>query len=133
MQRRRTQIAVVVDEHGGMAGLITLEDLLEELVGEIVGEAENPQELFHREPSGATVVRGDVPVREANRALGLGLPEGEDYTSVGGLCVALAGSVPERGARLRTPDGTDLEVLDASPRAVRQVRITPRARPPTEP
>ena len=133
MQRQRTQIAVVVDEHGGMAGLITLEDLLEEIVGEIVGEAENPQELFHREPSGSTVVRGDVPVREANRALGLSLPEEEDYTSVGGLCVALAGAVPERGARLRTADGTALEVLDASPRAVRQVRITPPGHPPTGP
>jgi len=133
MQRRRTQIAVVVDEHGGMAGLLTLEDLVEELVGEILGEAEDPQELFQRESSGAAVVRGDLPVREANRALGLGLPEGPDYTSVGGLCVALAGAVPERGARLRTAGGVELEVLDASPRVVRRVRITPAAgsSPPT--
>jgi putative hemolysin len=127
LQRRRTQIAVVVDEHGGMAGLLTLEDLLEELVGEILSEAEDPQELFQREPSGSAVVRGDVPVREVNRALGLDLPEGGDYTSVGGLCVALAGAVPERGTRLRSPDGSELEVLEASPRVVRRVRITPRA------
>jgi putative hemolysin len=133
MQRRRTQIAVVVDEHGGMAGLLTLEDLVEELVGEILSEAEAPQELLVREPSGSAVVRGDLPVREANRALGLDLPEGADYTSVGGLCVALAGAVPERGTRLRTPDGAELEVLDASPRVVRRVRITPPASssPPT--
>jgi len=133
MQRRRTQIAVVVDEHGGMAGLLTLEDLVEELVGEILSEAEDPQELFQREPSGSAVVRGDLPVREANRALGLELPEGEDYTSVGGLCVALAGAVPERGTRLRTAEGAELEVLDASPRVVRRVRITPPAgsTPPT--
>jgi putative hemolysin len=127
LQRRRTQIAVVVDEHGGMAGLLTLEDLVEELVGEILGEAEDPQELFQREPSGSATVRGDVPVREANRALGVDLPEGDDYTSVGGLCVALAGAVPERGTRLRSPDGTELEVLEASPRVVRRVRITPPA------
>lgn len=132
LQRRRTQIAIVVDERGGMTGLLTLEDLVEELVGEIVGEAEEAQELLRREPSGAAVARGDVPVREANRALGLSLPEGEDYTSVGGLCVALAGTVPQRGTRLRTPDGTELEVLEASPRVVRQVRITPpAASPPT--
>ena len=127
LQRRRMHLAVVVDEHGGMAGLLTLEDLLEELVGEILGEAEHPQELFRREPDGSTVVRGDVPVREANRALGLDLPEGGDYTSVGGLCVALAGAVPERGTRLRTANGIELEVLEASPRVVRQVRITPPA------
>ena len=118
---------MVVDEHGGMAGLLTLEDLLEELVGEILSEAEDPQELFQREPSGSVVVRGDVPVREVNRALGLDLPEGGDYTSVAGLCVALAGAVPERGTRLRSPEGTELEVLEASPRVVRRIRITPPA------
>jgi len=130
MQRLRTQIAVVVDEHGGMAGLLTLEDLIEELVGEILGEAEEAEDLIRREPSGSAVVRGDVPVREVNRALGLALPEGEGYTSVGGLCVALAGSVPERGARLVAGPGIELEVLEASPRAVRRVRIMPPATPP---
>jgi putative hemolysin len=127
LQQRREHIAVVVDEHGGMAGLLTLEDLVEELVGDILGEAEAPQELLHREPSGSAVVRGDLPVREANRALGLDLPEGADYTSIGGLCVALAGAVPQPGTRLRTPDGTELEVVEASPRVVRRVRITPPA------
>jgi putative hemolysin len=130
MQRRRTQIAVVVDEHGGVSGLVTLEDLIEELVGEILGESEQPRPAFEREPSGAAVVRGELPVREANRALGLRLPEGEDYTSVAGLCVSLAGTVPERGTRLTTPDGTVLEILEASPRLVRGVRITPPPPPP---
>lgn len=129
MQRRRTQIAVVVDEHGGVSGLVTLEDLIEELVGEILGEAEEPQRAFERDPSGAAVVRGDLPVREANRALDLHLPEGDDYTSVAGLCVSLAGTVPERGTRLTTPDGTVLEIVEASPRLVRRVRITPPPAP----
>jgi len=128
LQRRRTQIAVVVDERGGLSGLLTLQDLLEELVGEILEEAEEPEELVRREMGGAAVVRGDAPVREVNRALGLDLPEGDDYTSVGGLCVALAGAVPQEGARVTTPDGTVLEVLDASPRVVRRLRVTPPAR-----
>jgi putative hemolysin len=130
LQLRRTQLAVVVDEHGGMAGLLTLEDLVEELVGEIVGEAEEPQDAFQREADGSALVRGDAPIREVNRALGLDLPEGSDYTTVGGLCVALAGALPERGARLRTSDGTELEVLEASPRLVRRLRIRPPPRPP---
>lgn len=130
MQRRRTQIAVVVDEHGGVAGLVTLEDLVEELVGEIVGEQEQAEALFHREPGGTALVRGDAPIREVNRGLELDLPEGEGYSTLAGLCIALAGSVPERGTRLRAPDGTELEVVDASPRVVRLLRVRPRVTPP---
>jgi putative hemolysin len=133
MQRDRQQLAVVVDEHGGVSGLLTLEDLVEELVGDILGEAEDPHDAIRQEPSGAAVVRGDVPVRDLNRALGLALPEGEDYTTVAGLCVSLAGAVPERGTRLRLAGGTLLEVLEASPRVVRRVRITPPERPTPAP
>ncbi|HEX9241693.1 MAG TPA: hemolysin family protein [Anaeromyxobacter sp.] len=125
MQRRRTQLAVAVDERGGVSGLLTLEDLVEELVGEIVGEREEPEALFQREPGGASLVRGDAPVREVNRALGLDLPEGEGYTTLAGVCIALAGDVPARGTRLRTRDGTQLEVVDASARLVRLVRLWP--------
>jgi putative hemolysin len=127
LQRRRTQLAVVVDEHGGVAGLLTLEDLVEELVGEIVGEREEPEAFLQAEPGGTAVVRGDAPIREVNRALDLDLPEGEGYTTIAGLCLALAGSLPERGMRLRAPDGTQVEVLEASPRVVRVVRLWPAA------
>ncbi|ABC80553.1 conserved hypothetical protein [Anaeromyxobacter dehalogenans 2CP-C] len=125
MQRRRSQIAVVVDEHGGMAGILTLEDLVEELVGDILGEAEEPQPLYEVEPGGAAVVRGDAPIREVNRALHLDLPEGEGYTTVAGLVIAVAGAMPERGARLRLADGTEAEVVEATPRVVRRVRLVP--------
>jgi putative hemolysin len=125
MQRRRTQLAVAVDERGGVSGLLTLEDLVEELVGEIVGEREEPEALFQREPGGTALVRGDAPVREVNRALGLDLPEGEGFTTIAGVCIALAGDVPPRGARLRAQDGTQLEVVDASIRLVRLVRLWP--------
>jgi putative hemolysin len=125
LQRRRTQIAVVVDEHGGVAGLLTLEDLVEELVGEILGEQEQPHALFQTESGGTALVRGDAPIRELNRALSLSLQEGEGFTTVAGLCIAIAGEVPERGARLTADDGTSLEVVDASPRVVRLVRLRP--------
>ena len=137
MQRRRTQLAVVVDEHGGVAGLLTLEDLVEELVGEILGEQEQPEALFHREPGGSALARGEAPLRELNRALDLDLPEGEGFSTVAGLCIVLAGAVPQRGARLRAPDGTEIEVVDASPRVVRLVRLhrrpAPADRPPDGP
>ena len=123
LQRRRAHLAVVVDEHGGMAGLLTLEDLIEELVGDILGEEEEPRALFQAEGDGALLVRGDAPIRELNRALGIALPEGDDYTTVGGLCVALAGDVPDRGVRLTAADGTALEIVEASTRVVRRVRL----------
>jgi putative hemolysin len=132
LQQRRGQVAIVVDEHGGVAGLITLEDLVEELVGEILGEAgEEEAPWVQREPGGSAVVRGDAPVREVNRELSLDLPEREGYTTVSGLCIALAGGIPQRGARLATSDGTSLEVLDATPRVVARVRLSPP--PPREP
>jgi putative hemolysin len=132
LQRRRTQLAVVVDEHGGVAGLLTLEDLVEELVGEILGEQEQAEALWTIDAKGRALVRGDAPLREVNRALGLDLPEGDGYTTVAGLCIALAGAVPERGARLRTGDGTEIEVLEATPRVVRRVRIVAPPRPADE-
>ncbi|HSN15327.1 MAG TPA: hemolysin family protein, partial [Anaeromyxobacteraceae bacterium] len=76
MQARRTQLAIAVDEHGGVAGLITLEDLVEELVGEVFSEWEQPEQRTRREPSGDLVVRGDMPIRDVNRELSIDLPEG---------------------------------------------------------
>jgi putative hemolysin len=96
-------------------------------VGDILGEQEQPEALFQKEPGGSALVRGDAPIREVNRALDLDLPEGDGYSTIAGLCIALAGSVPERGTRLHAPDGTQIEVLDASPRVVRHVRLWPLA------
>jgi len=122
MQQRRTPLAMVVDEHGGVAGLVTLEDLVEELVGDISDEQEVPEVLVRREPDGAALVAGHAPLRDVNRALSLDLPEGEDYSTLAGLCIALAGAVPERGWR-REVGGATLEVVEASPRQVALVRV----------
>jgi putative hemolysin len=124
LQRKRTQLAIVVDEHGGVAGLVTLEDLVEELVGEILGEATEEEPWIEREQGASALVRGDAPLREVNRALSLDLPEREGYTTVAGLCIALAGGIPARGARITAPDGSELEVVAATPRQVERVRIT---------
>jgi putative hemolysin len=132
MQKRHTKLAIVVDEHGGVAGLVTLEDLVEELVGDIVGEGEADEPLIRPAADGSAVVRGDVPIREVNRALDLDLEEGEGFTTVAGLSIELAGGIPSKGTQLRTPDGAVLEVLDASPRVVRLLRVTPPPRPAHE-
>jgi len=128
---RQSHLAIVVDEHGGVAGLVTLEDLVEELVGEILGEAEKAAPWVQRETSGTAIVRGDAPIREVNRELEIDLQEGRDYSTVAGLSIALAGGIPSPGTRLAARDGTVLEVLEATPRQVRRLRVfpTPRAAP----
>ena len=125
MQRRRTQMAVVVDDHGGVSGLVTTEDLIEELVGDIMGEDDVPEQFFTREPSGTILVQGWASVRKINRDLHLDLPVGKDRTTVAGLCMSLAQAIPQAGERLMTDNGTILEVIEASPRRVRRVRIHP--------
>jgi putative hemolysin len=125
MQRRRVQMAVVTDESGGLAGLITIEDLIEELVGDIFSEDDVVETLVTREPGGTALVPGWAPVRKVNRELHVDLPVGRDRTTIAGLCMSLAQAIPQAGEKLTTEDGTVLEIVEASPRRVRRVRIHP--------
>jgi putative hemolysin len=125
MRRRRLHLAIVVDEHGGTAGLITLEDLLEELVGEITSEHSGAEhESIVRQPDGSALVAASLAIRDANRELELALEEPEHISTLGGLCVQLAHDhIPKKGERFVAQDGTTLEIADASARRVRTVRI----------
>jgi putative hemolysin len=127
MQAKRVQMAIVVDEHGGTVGLVTIEDLVEELVGDIFGENDLPEATLHVEQDGWALVPGWLPTRKVNRQLHTDLPISRDSATIAGLCMALALTVPPIGSKLKTPDGTTIEVIDASPRRVRMVRIRPPA------
>ncbi|HKP61301.1 MAG TPA: hemolysin family protein [Polyangiales bacterium] len=129
MRKQRVPLAIVIEEQGGVAGLITLEDLIEELVGDIVTEhaRESPQR-YVQEREGIWRVAGSVPIRELNRALDLDLPEEGDWNTLAGLFIHLANHIPSVGERQQLADGTVLEVLDASPRRVRTLRVQ-RAEP----
>jgi putative hemolysin len=74
---------------------------------------------------GTAVVPGDTPLRELNRELGIELPESDEWSTLGGLCLSLAGRVPEKGDRLTSPDGTDLEIEAATDRWIERVRLRP--------
>jgi putative hemolysin len=123
LQRLRSHLALVVDELGAVVGLVTIEDLVEELVGEIVSEhGELPRKILP-EPDGSYLVQGSAAVHEVNRALGLALPEGETWDTVGGLCIARRGWIPQAGERFAFDGGVEVEVVEVSPRRVKAVRI----------
>ena len=125
MQRSHNQLGIVIDEAGGVIGLVTIEDLVEELVGDIFSEDDVPSPLVIREPEGTALVPGWAPVRKVNRDLQLDLPVGRDRATIAGLCISLALAIPQAGQRLVVPDGTVLEIVDASARRVRRVRVHP--------
>jgi len=124
MRAKRIQLGIVVDEQGTMTGLVTLEDVLEELVGDFGNEhGDASTQPIRREAPGVTVVSASLPVREVNRALDLELPEEGAWTTVGGLSIALAGRIPAVGDVVELPSGIRLEVVDASVRRVRTLRV----------
>ena len=96
MQTEKFHMAIVIDEHGGTAGLVTMEDLLEEIVGEITDEYDTDEPGVERLPGGALRVPGRTPIDEINELLGEELPSGE-WDTVGGLVFDALGHVPTEG------------------------------------
>ena len=126
----RRHLTLVVDEHGGVAGLVTLEDLLEELVGEIDSEHSEVHTRIRRADDGRALVLGETPLRDVNRELGLRMTEPREGTTLNALLVELAGGrIPQSGERFTASDGTQLEVLEASARRVRRARVVPAPQP----
>ena len=127
MQAERVHLAVVVDEYGGTAGLVTLEDLLEELVGEIFDEYDREEALVERLPDGGVRVKASMPVDEVNDELGSSLPEG-DWDTVGGLMFHLLGHVPVEGEQV-VSDGFVLRAERVARRRIGRVLLTPSVQP----
>lgn len=126
MQSSRIHLALVVDEYGGTDGLVSMEDLVEQIVGAIEDEHDEDASLVIERPGGAFEVDGRAPIDQLEAKLGtaLEIPEHEDeFDTAGGLAVALAGRLPQRGEILHHPSGFDVEIIDSDPRRVKRVRI----------
>ena len=127
-QRQRLHIAIVVDEYGGTAGLVTIEDLLEEIVVEIRDEYDTEAALYEPDGRGGFVVDAKMPISEIEDELGIVLPEEEEYDTLGGYLFTRLGKVPEAGDVLKE-NGVEITVLDADERRIHKVRL---ARLPSE-
>jgi putative hemolysin len=123
MQNQQFHMAVVVDEYGGTAGLVTLEDLLEEIVGEITDEYDVEEPGVERLPDGSLRVPGRTPIDDVSEALGVELPDTE-WDTVGGLVFNLLGHVPFEGERVRFQD-LEFRTERVQGRRIVSVRITP--------
>jgi CBS domain containing-hemolysin-like protein len=129
-QQGRFQLALVVDEYGGTAGLVTVEDVIEELVGEIRDEYDSEAEPIVREGEDTFVFSGKVGIGEMAERLGVEIEDG-DFETVGGFVLARLGRVPAVGERFEI-DGLDVAILEAERRRIHKVRVRRLTAPATE-
>ncbi len=120
MQKNNIRMAIVVDEYGGVAGLVTIEDLVEEIVGEIRDEHEKAEVI--RENDHSYVVAGNTDVDRLDELFGM-RPQGKESATVAGLVSELAGRIPQKGEVIEE-DGLRFEVLESTERRVKRVRIS---------
>jgi len=124
-QRGKVHMAIVVDEYGGTAGLVTIEDVLEEIVGEIRDEHDTPEagDQPLREIAGGMIeAEGRCPIADVNARLELHLPEDEGFDTIAGFVLSVLGRVPETGATFES-HGVRVRVLAATPTAVKRVAM----------
>lgn len=128
LREQKVHLAIVLDEYGGTAGLVTIEDIIEEIVGDIADEYETPEpEAIRRIDAHTVEVDARVRIDEINEQLGIHLPEDEDYDTVGGFVFSALGKIPETGEELSF-DNVKFRVLDAEERRINRLRVqvTPR-------
>lgn len=127
MQAERTHMALVIDEYGGVDGLLTIEDLVEQVVGDIDDEHDTEDEgWWTREKPGCWLMLSRAPLEEVETELGLPLVDAavrDEVDTLGGLVFMLAGRVPARGEVIRHDGGVEFEVVDADPRRIRRLRV----------
>jgi CBS domain containing-hemolysin-like protein len=133
MQSAKTHLACVVDEHGGLEGIVTLEDLLEEIVGEIDDEYdEEVREQITEEPDGSFLLDGMLAVRDANRRFNLRLPEEAGYTTMAGFLLDKAGRILRPGESVEHEGGVFL-VREVEGHRISSIRYTPPPAPTEAP
>ena len=129
MQTERRHMALVIDEYGGVDGLVTIEDLIEQVVGEIEDEHDTDEDkTWVKEKPGQYIALAKTPLEEFEAEIGQSLTDHEEVDeeeidTLGGLVFMLSGRVPTRGEVVSHPDGPEFEVVDADPRRIKRLRV----------
>ncbi|WP_372802613.1 hemolysin family protein [Paracoccus seriniphilus] len=127
MQQKRTHMALVIDEYGGVDGLVTIEDLIEQVIGEIQDEHDEVEGgLWVAEKPGQWLIQARAPLNEVEAETGVKLAsddEDDEIDTLGGLIFMLTGRVPLRGEVISHSSGVEFEVVDADPRRIKRVRL----------
>ena len=129
MQTERRHMALVIDEYGGVDGLVTIEDLIEQVVGEIEDEHDVEEDaLFTQEAAGSYLASAKTPLEDFEDEIGQSLTEHdsvdeEEIDTLGGLVFMLSGRVPARGEVVSHPAGHEFEVVEADPRRIKRLRV----------
>lgn len=134
MQAERRHMALVIDEYGGVDGLVTIEDLIEQVIGEIEDEHDVDEGLyFTEEKPGCYLALAKTPLEDFEAEIGRSLTDHdevdeEEIDTLGGLVFMLSGRVPARGEVVVHPDGPEFEVIDADPRRIKRLRVRTTSR-----
>jgi magnesium and cobalt transporter len=127
MQSERTHMALVIDEYGGVDGLVTIEDLIEQVLGEITDEHDvEGADLWKEERPGCYLAQARTPLEDFEAEIGQRLSDDEmdeEIDTLGGLVFMLSGRVPARGEVVKHPSGAEFEILDADPRRIKRLRV----------
>ena len=129
MQAERRHMALVIDEYGGVDGLVTIEDLIEQVIGEIEDEHDVEEDIFFtQEKPGCYLALAKTPLEDFEAEIGQSLTQHEEVDeeeidTLGGLVFMLSGRVPARGEVVVHPDGPEFEVIDADPRRIKRLRV----------
>lgn len=127
MQINRTHIAVVVDEYGGTDGLVSIEDIIEEIVGRIDDEhdIDTDEDSYKIIRPGLIITSARVEIENIEEVIGIKLKhENEEIDTIGGLVMAISGCVPEKGEIIVVSEGIVAEIIEATPRTIKQIKIT---------
>jgi CBS domain containing-hemolysin-like protein len=134
MRLARVHMALVVDEYGGVDGLVTIEDLVEEIVGDIQDEHDADDVVMIDRPDGTIIADARTELDEFEQRVGPVLTDderAEDIETLGGLIVTILDRVPGRGEIIKHDSGIEFEIIDADPRRIKRIRL--RNLPATRP
>lgn len=127
MQSERMHMALVIDEYGGVDGLVTIEDLIEQVIGQIEDEHDTDEDqLWTLERPGCYLAQARTPLNDFEEEIGMRLVDPDDEEEIdtlGGVVVVLTGRVPARGEIIPHPSGAEFEIVDADPRRLKRLRV----------